>query len=87
MLRGSAREMNPVMNAVISYAGLPAFFGVKAVMTFFPMAILLIHKEWTLGRFAARLCLWFYILISIYHIYLVYAGTGSLSHRLQFPGF
>jgi hypothetical protein len=74
MIRGSARELNPVMNAVISYAGLPAFIVVKVTMTSFPMAILLIHKEWTMGKYAARLCLWSYILISLYHLYLVFAA-------------
>jgi hypothetical protein len=72
LVRGSASEANPVMNAVISRGGLPAFFGVKMAMTFFPMAIIFIHKEWTLGRYAARLCLLAYSLLTIYHSYLIY---------------
>jgi hypothetical protein len=75
MIRGSAREVNPLMDAVISHGGLPTFFGVKAAMTVFPMAIILVHKEWTLGRFAARLCLWAYILLSLYHFYLIFLGS------------
>jgi hypothetical protein len=71
MIRGSAREVNPIMDAVISHGGLPAFFGVKAAMTVFPMAIIFIHKEWTLGKFAARACLWAYALLSLYHLYLL----------------
>jgi hypothetical protein len=72
VVRGSARELNPILNAVIGQGGIPVFFGVKAAMTVFPMAIILVHKEWTLGRYAARLCLWSYILVSIYHLYLVF---------------
>jgi hypothetical protein len=75
MIRGSAREMNPVMDAVINHGGLPAFFGVKAAMTVFPIAIIFIHKEWALGRFAARLCLWAYVLLTLYHMYLIYLSS------------
>jgi hypothetical protein len=71
MARGSAIELNPIMNAVIFYGGLPAFFGAKVAMTFFPMAVILVHKEWNLGRFAARLCLGSYVLIFLYHLYLI----------------
>jgi hypothetical protein len=42
-------------------------------MTIVPMAILMLHKEWTLGRYAARLCLCSYIVVSLYHLYLVFA--------------
>jgi hypothetical protein len=65
------------MNAVIAHAGLPAFFGVKAAMTAIPVAIILIHKEWTLGRYAALLCLMAYVLITLYHLYLLF-GAGRL---------
>ncbi len=71
MIRGSARELNPILNAVINHGGLPAFFGAKAAMTIFPVAVVMVHKEWTLGRYAARLCLWSYIIISLYHVYLI----------------
>lgn len=71
LTRGSARELNPLMNAVILYGGLPSFFSVKAAMTVFPVAIILIHKEWALGRFAALACLWAYVLITVYHLYLI----------------
>jgi hypothetical protein len=69
---GSARELNPILNAVLAHGGLPAFFTVKAAMTILPMAVIMIHKEWTLGRYAARLCLLTYVLLSFYHIYLIY---------------
>jgi hypothetical protein len=74
MTRGSARELNPLMNAVINRGGLPVFFFVKAAMTIFPVAIIMVHKEWPLGRFAARLCLGAYTALALYHIYLIYAG-------------
>ncbi len=77
MSKGSARELNPILNAVINHGGMPAFFGAKAAMTILPMAVVLIHKEWTLGRYAARLCLWSYILISIYHVCLIF-GTREI---------
>ena len=73
MTRGSARELNPILNAILEQGGLPAFFSAKAAMTIIPMAIIMVHKEWTLGRFAARLCLWAYILLTFYHLYLIYA--------------
>ena len=71
MIEGTARELNPVMAAVINYGGLPAFFGAKAAMTVFPMAVIFVHKEWRLGKFAARLCLLAYALLSLYHLYLI----------------
>jgi hypothetical protein len=73
MTKGSATELNPVMNIVLIYGGLPAFFGAKVILTVFPMAVILVHKEWSLGRFAARLCLWSYVLIFFYHLYLISA--------------
>jgi hypothetical protein len=73
LVRGSARELNPILDAILGYGGLPAFFAAKAAMTIFPIAIILIHKEWTLGRYAARLCLFAYLLLSCYHIYLIFS--------------
>ena len=81
---GSAREANPLMNAVLDYGGIPAFFGVKAIMTIIPVGIIMLHKEWALGRYAARLCLWSYILLSIYHIYLIF-GLPKLTMALHQP--
>jgi hypothetical protein len=78
LLKGSARELNPIMNAVLNYGGIPAFFGVKAIMTILPVAIIMLHKEWALGRYAARLCLWSYIILSLYHIYLIF-GVQKLT--------
>jgi hypothetical protein len=72
VLKGSARELNPIMDAALSYGGIPAFFSVKVAMTAIPITIILIHKEWSLGRYAARMCLWSYILLSLYHLYLIY---------------
>ena len=71
VLRGTASEANPLLNAALRQGGIPAFFSMKAVMTVFPLAIIMLHKEWTLGRYAARLCLWSYILVALYHLYLV----------------
>ena len=70
MTLGTARELNPFMNVFIQHGGLPAFYGVKAAMTVIPLAVIFVHKEWTLGRYAARLCLWAYALLCCYHFYL-----------------
>jgi hypothetical protein len=78
LYKGSAQEVNPIMNAVLNYGGIPAFFGVKALMTILPVAIIMLHKEWTLGRYAARLCLWSYIILSIYHLYLIFGLQKQL---------
>jgi hypothetical protein len=71
MIRGTARELNPIMNAFLSFGGLPAFFTAKVAMTIFPMAVIMIHKEWALGRYAAWLCLLAYVILSFYHVYLI----------------
>jgi hypothetical protein len=72
MIRGTARELNPILNAVLTQGGMTAFFAVKAALTVFPVAVIMIHKEWALGRYAVRLCLWAYVLLSIYHLYLIF---------------
>ena len=71
LMAGTAQEMNPIMDAVIRYGGMPAFFGVKSTLTIIAVSIIMLHKEWALGRIAARVCLWAYILLSIYHLYLL----------------
>jgi hypothetical protein len=71
LLGGHIREANPVMNAAIHLGGIYSFFSLKAAMTALPLAIIMLHKEWLLARFAARLCLWSYILVSAYHLYLI----------------
>jgi hypothetical protein len=78
--RGSATELNPIMKAALSQGGLPVFFVLKGMMTIVPMAILMLHKEWALGRFAARLCLCSYIVVSLYHLYLVFALHPIVGH-------
>jgi|WetSurMetagenome_2_1015567.scaffolds.fasta_scaffold367729_1 hypothetical protein len=74
LVRGSAYELNPILGEIINHGGIPAFFAAKAAMTIFPMVVIVVHKEWTLGRYAARLCLLAYILISCYHVYLLFGA-------------
>ena len=74
---GRVQEANPMMNVLFRLGGIYSFVGLKAAMTSLPLAILVLHKEWALARYAARLCLWSYILVSAYHIYLI-AGQHSL---------
>jgi hypothetical protein len=72
VVEGTIMELNPIMAAIIKYGGLPAFFGAKAAMTIFPMAVIVVHKEWPLGKLAARVCLWAYALLALYHLYLIF---------------
>lgn len=76
--RGFIREANPVMNLVLSWGGVYAFFSLKAAMTAFALGIIILHKEWALARYMARLCLCCYILVLIYHLYLV-SGHGGVT--------
>ena len=69
--RGGVREANPIMNLAIQWGGIYTFFTLKAAMTAFPLAIIVLHKEWVLARHMARLCLCFYVIIMMYHLYLV----------------
>jgi len=68
---GRLQEANPLMHLVIVRGGIYTFVGLKAAMTALPLAIIILHQEWKLARYAARLCLWSYILIALYHIYLL----------------
>lgn len=73
LMQGSARELNPIMDAAIEIGGMPAFFGIKGLLTVIAVSVIMLHKEWSFGKIAARICLWAYILLSLYHIYLVLA--------------
>ena len=73
---GFFHEANPLMNAVLIHGGVHSFVSIKLAMTAMPLAIIILHKEWAVARFAARLCLWAYILLTFYHLYLI----------LQLPG-
>ncbi len=74
---GWVREANPFLKEILARGGTEAFFSVKTGMTLFPLAIILVHKEWKISRFAVRICLWSYILVSIYHLFLLWA-TGQI---------
>ncbi len=69
---GKSVEANPLMHLIIVRGGMITFVGLKAAMTALPLAIIMLHKEWRLARLAARVCLWSYILIALYHIYLLF---------------
>ena len=71
ILTGRIQEANPIMNAVIRLGGIYCFLSLKAAMTALPLAIIMLHKEWVLARFAAKLCLWSYVLVALYHVYLI----------------
>ena len=69
--QGLSEEANPLMRAVLDRGGIYPFLGVKAALTALPLSVIILHKNWALGRSAARLCLWSYIFVAIYHIFLV----------------
>jgi hypothetical protein len=75
---GTVKEANPLMNMVISRGGIITFFTVKAAMTTLPVALIILHKEWKIARFAVWICISAYSLISLYHVYLLVI-SGSLS--------
>ena len=79
--KGIVREANPIMSAVLAWGGAYAFFSLKAAMTAFALAIIIIHKEWALARYMARLCLGCYIIIIVYHMYLVSGSSLALAFR------
>jgi hypothetical protein len=74
--QGLTSEANPLMRAVLDRGGLYLFLSVKAALTALPLSVIILHKNWALGRSAARLCLWSYILVAIYHIVLVTQPVG-----------
>ncbi len=69
--RGFVREANPLMNMVLVRCGDYSFVSLKLALTAVPLAILVLHREWRVARYAARVCLWAYILLTCYHLYLV----------------
>ncbi len=69
--RGLVREANPLMNMVLVRCGHHSFISLKLALTALPLAILVLHREWRVARYAARVCLWAYILLTFYHLYLV----------------
>ena len=73
LLQGSAQELNPIMGTAIKNGGMPAFYGIKVFLTIIAISVIMLHKEWALGKIAARVCLWAYILLSLYHLYLALA--------------
>jgi hypothetical protein len=71
LMYGSALEMNPFMDAAIRFGGMRAFYGIKGILTIVAVSVIMLHKEWPFGQVAARICLWAYVLLSLYHLYLV----------------
>jgi len=68
---GTAEEANPVMRTILDTGGYPAFYAAKIMMTILPIAVILLHKEWSFGKYAARFCLWAYILLAFWHAFLL----------------
>jgi hypothetical protein len=77
--RGVVREANPLMNVVLMYGGAYTFFSLKAALTAFALAIIILHKEWLLAKCMARICLGCYILVIFYHLYLASGHAGMMA--------
>ena len=69
--RGTAEEANPIMRVILESGGYPAFYIAKIALTILPIVVILIHKEWPFGKYAARFCLWAYIVLSLWHLFLL----------------
>ena len=76
---GAVEEANPLMSYAWHAGGPWIFFGVKAAVTAFAMALIVLHKEWRIGRLAARACLWAYIVVCTYHLVLI-LGKMTISY-------
>jgi hypothetical protein len=83
--RGAVREANPIMNVTLAWGGVYGFFCLKASLTAFALAIIILHKEWSFGRHVARLCLWFYVAIMFYHLYLISGCAGAAARLFMSP--
>jgi hypothetical protein len=68
---GKVEEANPLMSFTISRGGIITFFSIKAAMTALPLALLIVHKEWKIARFAVWACLSCYVVVLLYHVYLI----------------
>jgi len=79
---GTVKEGNPLLRILLERGGPWAFFGLKFGLTSLAMAGIVLHKEWRLGRAAARACLWIYVAVCLYHLYLViiHSSLRSAAH-------
>lgn len=68
---GRVEEWNPLMRYLIHSGGPYTFFALKITITSLAMAVIVLHKDFRIGRIAARFSLWSYILVHIYHLCLV----------------
>ena len=68
---GMVREANPLMNAVMAWGGMFAFYSLKLAMTALPLAVLVLHKNWPIAKFTAKVCLCCYVLVLLYHFGLL----------------
>ena len=76
---GRIVEMNPLMRHLIDSGGLYVFVSMKLTITSIALAVIIAHYGFKVGRLAARFCLWSYIVIGSYHIYLILL-IPKLSH-------
>jgi hypothetical protein len=68
---GRVVELNPLMKRLIQSGGPYIFLSLKLTITSFALAVVIAHRGFKIGRIAARFCLWSYIVVSAYHIWLV----------------
>jgi hypothetical protein len=68
---GRAKEINPLMALLIRSGGSNIFFALKIAFTSLALAVIVLHKDFRIGRLAARFSLWSYILVAVYHLCLI----------------
>jgi hypothetical protein len=66
------KELNPIMDVLLDY-GAHAFFPFKFLLTGIGIFILCIHKNFSLVRVMTSFILVVYILLTFYHVSLLYA--------------
>jgi len=69
---GRVEEINPLMAHVLRSGGPHLFFALKVAFTSLALAVIVLHKDFRIGRLAARFSLWSYILVAVYHLCLVF---------------
>ncbi len=69
---GRVKEINPLMAHVLSSGGPHLLIALKVTITSLALAVIVLHKDFRIGRLAARFSLWSYIFVAVYHLCLVF---------------
>lgn len=69
---GTGRELNPIMEVLLDQ-GASAFFPYKFVLTALGVIVLCLHKNFSLVRSMISLIFFLYVLVTLYHVSILYA--------------